>query len=217
MSRREPPDPRPRTTREGPDERRDAAACIPAVPGASTAGGGAERPTRDAAGGGRPERRQETRREGRGGVGRRADERAAGSATSQRPTGDRRRERTLAEQREQWSLVSGWLRRHGLVEFRDLLERLAQATFGEEATVMPHLRRSHGRQYLVFVVDAASPEACANYDDFLPLERAFWTAYGTIPKPPSAFVVAIRPARGWWRSEALMPLFAQFQAPEHLT
>jgi hypothetical protein len=164
-----------------------------------------------------PERRHGARRGGRRGVGRRTDERSAGAATAQQPTGDRRRERTLAEQREQWSEVSRWLRKHDLVEFRDLLERLAQAAFGEGATVMPHLRRSRGQRYLVFVVDAASPEACTDYEEFLPLERAFWTAYATLPKPSAPFVVAIRPARGWWRSEALMPLFAQFQAPDQIT
>ncbi|HEY0969998.1 MAG TPA: hypothetical protein VGE02_03365, partial [Gemmatimonadales bacterium] len=144
-------------------------------------------------------------------------ERDAGSATTQRPTGDRRRARTLQEQREQWSDVSRWLRQNDLVEFRELVERLAQVVFGEAASVMPHLRRSRGHRYLVFVVDAACPEACTDYTAFLPMEQAFWTAYATIPKPASPFVVAVRPARGWCSSEALMPVFAQMKAPEEVT
>lgn len=161
-----------------------------------------------------PDRREGgRRRKGRAGIGRRrTDQPQEGMDAA-----ERRRTPTLQEQRERWAEVRRWMRRHDLEPFRDLLERLAKVAFGPASTVMPHLRRSHGRRYLVFVVDAACPEAATNYEGFLPLERAFWTAYATIPKPPAAFVVAIRPARGWCRSEALMPIFTQFAAPEQVT
>jgi len=58
------------------------------------------------------------------------------------------------------------------------------------------------------VVDAADPQAGIDYTQFLPREGAFWTAYMQLPKPAARFAVAIRPARGWCRSEALAPLFA---------
>lgn len=134
----------------------------------------------------------------------------AGAAS---PT-DRRRERTIAEQREYWSQVRKRLRAADLEPFAGLLDQLAKAAFGAGATVVPHLRRSGGQRYLLFVVDAACPEACAQYERFLPLERAFWTAYATVPKPDAPFAVAIRPARGWCRAEALMPLFAHMPASE---
>jgi hypothetical protein len=167
---------------------------------------------------GRKERRTaEARRSGRHGLGRRRGDHPGTDAESgkRRASADRRRVRTIGEQRRQWAEVRRWVKRHDLEPFRELLERLAQVAFGPAATVMPHLRRSRGRDYLVLVVDAACPEAGTNYADFLPLERAFWTAYATIPKPANtAFVVAVRPARGWCRSEALMPLFAQITAPD---
>jgi hypothetical protein len=73
---------------------------------------------------------------------------------------------------------------------------------------MPHMRTVSGRPRLTFVVDAADPSATIDYEQFLPRERAFWTAYAHVPKPDVPFVVAIRPARGWCRIEALAPLFA---------
>lgn len=165
------------------------------------------------------ERRDEAprrgRRTGRSGLGRRRGDRAARDGADGAP--DRRRARSLAEQRRQWADVRRAVARAELEPFRELVQRLAQVAFGPAATVMPHLRRSRGRQYLVFVVDAACPEATTNYADFLPMERAFWTAYATVPKPTSAFVVAVRPARGWCRSEALMPLFTQFGAADIVT
>ena len=103
-----------------------------------------------------------------------------------------------------------------LVALRPRLDKLAKAAFGSDATVVPHLRRYGKRPFLLFVVDAACPEACTHYEAFLPLERAFWTAYATVPKPNAAFGVAVRPARGWCRAEALMPLFASMQASEYL-
>jgi hypothetical protein len=152
------------------------------------------------------------RRQSRTGRGRRRSDQAADGAA------ERRRAPTLHEQRERWAEVRRWMRSHDLEPFHELLERLAQAAFGPASTVMPHVRRSRGQRYLVFVVDAACPEAATNYEGFLPLERAFWTAYATIPKPAAAsFVVAVRPARGWCRSEALMPIFTPFAVPDQLT
>ena len=176
----------------------------------------AERPVPAMHGGERSRRAERRhggrRRAGRTGLGRRARDAApAGQATA-----ERRRTRTLADQRRQWAEVRRWVARHELEPFRDLVEQLAQAAFGSAATVMPHLRRSRGRQYLVMVVDAACPEAGTNYGGFLPMEQAFWTAYATIPKPTAPFVVAVRPARGWCRAEALMPLYTTLQTPELL-
>ena len=127
-----------------------------------------------------------------------------------------RRDRTLGEQREYWSQVRRRLRDADLEPFAELLDKLAKAAFGSEANVVPHLRSYGSRPFLLFVVDAASPEACTHYEAFLPLERAFWTAYATIPKPDAPFAVAVRPARGWCRAEALMPVFASMKASEYL-
>ena len=102
--------------------------------------------------------------------------------------------------------------RQRLDDFHQTLNGLAIAVFGEQATVVPHLRASSGREWLTFVVDAADPTSVVQYEDFLPRERAFWTAYAQIVKPVGAkFIVAIRPARGWCRVEALSPLFSVLQ------
>jgi hypothetical protein len=129
---------------------------------------------------------------------------------------ERRSARTLDGRRHQWAGVRRWMARHDLDDFHARIEALARMVFGAAATVVPHLRRSGRTQYLVFVVDAAHPEASTSYESFLPLERAFWTAYGTVPKPNAVFAVAVRPARGWCRSEALAPLYSSLPAPETL-
>lgn len=153
------------------------------------------------------------RRAGRAGLGRRDDDAAPAGVGAE----DRRRFRTLADQRQGWVAVRRWMARHDLEDFRELVERLAQAAFGSAATAMPHLRRSRGRQYMVFVIDAACPEASTNYGAFLPMEQAFWTAYASLPKPTApTVVVAVRPARGWCRSEALMPAYTTLQTPEEV-
>ena len=196
-------------------------------------------PRREGAGGERrrrsrrvePERRALTRGEERRSRPRRADTggartrsgaapatlAAATTSVDGAPAVDRRRERTLAEQREYWSQVRRRLRAADLEPFAGLLDKLAKAAFGAEATVVPHLRNYGSRPFLLFVVDAASPEACTHYESFLPLERAFWTAYATIPKPDAPFAVAVRPARGWCRAEALMPVFASMPASEYVS
>lgn len=99
-----------------------------------------------------------------------------------------------------------------LEDFQETLSGLAIAVFGTQATVVAHLRTSSGREWLTFVVDAADPVSIVQYEDFLPRERAFWTAYAQVIKPVGAkFVVAVRPARGWCRVEALSPLFSVLQ------
>jgi hypothetical protein len=104
--------------------------------------------------------------------------------------------------------------RHRLEDFQQTLAGLAIAVFGEQATVVPHLRSASGRQWVTFVVDAADPVSVVHYEEFLPRERAFWTAYAQIEKPVGVqFLVAIRPARGWCRVEALAPLFSTLQPP----
>jgi hypothetical protein len=113
--------------------------------------------------------------------------------------------------------VGRYLARHRLSGFGDELATLATAVFGPQATVVPHLRRVGGDQRLTFVIDAAWPAASVDYTDFLPYEQAFWTAYAQLAKPPEErFIVAIRPARGWSRVEALAPFFAYLRPPEGL-
>ena len=108
--------------------------------------------------------------------------------------------------------------RQRLEEFHNVLGALAIAVFGEQATVVAHLRVFSGREWLTFVVDAADPTSVVQYDEFLPRERAFWTAYAQVVKPVSAqFMVAVRPARGWCRVEALAPLFSLLQPAELVT
>jgi hypothetical protein len=110
-----------------------------------------------------------------------------------------------------------YVARHRLENFERALYGLAVSVFGQEASVVAHLRRSRGRPQLTFVIDAADPSAGVNYAAFLPREEAFWTAYAHVPKPDVHFAVAIRPARGWCRSEALAPLFAFLPAVESAT
>lgn len=108
--------------------------------------------------------------------------------------------------------------RQRLDDFQETLGALAIAVFGQQATVVAHLRTSAGREWLTFVVDAADPASVLQYEEFLPRERAFWTAYSQLTKPSgSQFVVAIRPARGWCRVEALAPLFSMIKPPDLLT
>ena len=107
--------------------------------------------------------------------------------------------------------------RHRLEPFYRALGGLAIAVFGSEATVVPHLRQVGRRRRLTFVIDAASPEASLDYAAFLPLEQAFWTAYAHVPKPDVPLTVAIRPARGWCRSEALAPFFTNLPTSDEVT
>jgi hypothetical protein len=132
------------------------------------------------------------------------------------PRRDRRESRSPDDRAELRVRVRRHLRRAGLEPFHQLLSLLAQSHFGPDATVVPHLRgRTPGGQPLmVFVVDAAHPEACADYASFVSAERAFWTTYASMPKPGHPFAVAVRPARGWCRVEALAPLFAVLPVPE---
>jgi hypothetical protein len=114
--------------------------------------------------------------------------------------------------------VSRAIGRLRLEEFQNTLSGLAIAVFGQQATVVAHLRESAGREWLTFVVDAADPVSIVQYEDFLPRERAFWTAYAQIVKPAGVqYMVAIRPARGWCRVEALAPLFSMLQPPQIAT
>jgi hypothetical protein len=106
---------------------------------------------------------------------------------------------------------------HRLEDSHKMLSGLAVAVFGQQATVMAHLRVSAGHEWLTFVVDAADPVSMVQYEEFLPRERAFWTAYAQVAKPFRAqFMVAVRPARGWCRVEALAPLFSMMQPAETL-
>jgi hypothetical protein len=108
--------------------------------------------------------------------------------------------------------------RQRLEDFHQILNGLAVSVFGEQATVVPHLRTSSGREWVTFVVDAADPVSVVQYTEFLPRERAFWVAYAQIVKPVGAkFIVAVRPARGWCRVEALSPLFSVLQPAATIT
>ena len=110
-----------------------------------------------------------------------------------------------------------YVARHRLQPYQRALTGIAVAAFGAGATVVAHLRQSGRTRRLTFVVDAASPEAGLDYEAFLPLERAFWTAYAHMPKPDVPMVVAIRPARGWCRAEALAPFFVHLPTPDDAT
>ena len=108
--------------------------------------------------------------------------------------------------------VSRAIGRLRLDDFQKTLAGLAVAVFGEQATVVAHLRAFSGGEWVTFVVDAADPASVVQYDEFLPRERAFVTAYAQIVKPSGVqFMVAVRPARGWCRVEALAPLFSMTQ------
>ena len=128
------------------------------------------------------------------------------AAGEERP--ERRRRRVLGVERNPRVAAAQYVARHRLEAFERALGGLAVAVFGSEATVVPHLRANGNRQHLVFVVDAADPSANVDYAAFLPREQTFWTAYAHVPKPDVPFAVAIRPARGWCRTEALAPFFA---------
>ena len=140
----------------------------------------------------------------------RVDEPVAGA-----PVADRRQARSVVARR---AAVSRAIGRHRLEEFQNTLTGLAVAVFGEQATVVAHLRAASGREWVTFVVDAADPASVVQYQDFLPRERAFWTAYAQVAKPVGVqFMVAVRPARGWCRVEALAPLFSMMQPAETVT
>jgi len=132
------------------------------------------------------------------------------------PASDRRHpDRSLVARR---AAVQRALVRQRLEDFHATLGGLAVAVFGEQATVVAHLRTSAGRQWVTFVVDAADPMSVVQYEEFLPREHAFWTAYSQLTKPVGAqFIVAVRPARGWCRVEALAPLFSMLQPPDVVT
>lgn len=130
-----------------------------------------------------------------------------------RPSGsggraERRARRVPGAPRNPRLEAAQYVARHRMEPFERSLYGLAVSVFGPEATVVAHLRRSRGRPQLTFVVDAADASARVDYAGFLPREEAFWTAYAHLAKPDVPFAVAIRPARGWCRSEALAPLFA---------
>jgi hypothetical protein len=130
---------------------------------------------------------------------------------------ERRRRRVLGTERNPRVVAAQYVARHRLDGFERTLAGLAVSVFGPEATVVPHLRANGRRQQLTFVVDAADPSANVDYMAFLPREQTFWTAYAHVPKPAVPFAVAIRPARGWCRSEALAPFFAFLPTAEDVT
>lgn len=121
---------------------------------------------------------------------------------------DRRRARVLGADHNPLAAAAQHVVRHRLEAFERALGGLAESVFGPDATVVPHLRANGARRHLVFVVDAADPTANVDYSAFLEREQTFWTAYAHVPKPAAPFAVAIRPARGWCRTEALAPFFA---------
>lgn len=124
----------------------------------------------------------------------------AGERRRRRPVGDAARNPRVE--------AAQYVARHRLEGFHRALIALAGTVFGPEASVVAHLRTEGRQRRLVFVVDAADPSALVDYAGFLPREQAFWTAYAHVPKPDLPFGVAVRPARGWCRTEALAPLFA---------
>ena len=135
-----------------------------------------------------------------------------GEPVADAPVRDRRHARGVIARR---AAVNRAIGRYRLENLQNTLAGLAVAVFGEQATVVAHLRAAAGREWVTFVVDAADPVSVVQYQDFLPRERAFWTAYAQIAKPVGVqFMVAVRPARGWCRVEALAPLFSMLQPAE---
>ena len=133
-------------------------------------------------------------------------------------SGEQQERRVTAKPVARRAAVKRAIARHRLEDFHQMLSGLAVAVFGEQATVVAHLRTSSGREWLTFFVDAADPASVVQYEEFLPRERAFWTAYAQIVKPVGArFIVAIRPARGWCRVEALAPMFSTMQPVDVVT
>lgn len=140
---------------------------------------------------------------------------AVGEPVTDGKTLERRNASSVVARR---AAVSRAIGRHRLEDFQRTLAGIAIAVFGEQATVMAHIRGSAGREWLTFVVDAADPVSVVQYEEFLPRERAFWTAYAQVTKPVGVqYMVAVRPARGWCRVEALAPLFSMLQPAEQIT
>jgi hypothetical protein len=141
---------------------------------------------------------------------------AAGDPPPEATPADRRRRRVVTSaERNPRTDVAQYIARHRLEPFHRAVFGLAVAVFGADATVVPHFRTVHGKKRLTFVVDAADPTATLDYSAFLPREHAFWTAYAHVPKPDLPMLVAVRPARGWCRTEALAPFFAFMPTAEH--
>ncbi len=131
---------------------------------------------------------------------------------------ERRRRRVVGTGEANPRLAAAqFVARHRLEPFHRALAGLAIAVFGPDATVVPHLRTLGRQRRLTFVVDAADAQAGIDYAQFLPREHAFWTAYAHVPKPDVPLVVAIRPARGWCRSEALAPFFSYLPTADEAT
>lgn len=145
------------------------------------------------------ERRKSTRRTGRSALGRRSGE--------SRSTDERRRQYDRHTRVKRRTALQKFIEQHDLQMFGDVLAQLAHTVFGPRASVVAHLRRHEGAEYVAYVVDAADPTATVRYDAFLPRERTFWSLFASLPKPQAPFAVAVRPARGWCRVEALAPVF----------
>ncbi len=143
---------------------------------------------------------------------------AGGELTPDRTRPERRRRRPVGSEEPNPRLAAAqYVARHRLEAFQRALGGLALAVFGPEATVVPHLRSMGRARRLIFVVDAADAQAGVDYAAFLPREQAFWTAYAHVPKPDLPFMVAIRPARGWCRTEALAPFFVHLPTSDDVT
>ena len=150
-----------------------------------------------------------------GGTNKDKDAERVGEPKGHEQRAERRRATGLIARR---AAVSRAIGRYRLEDFQKTLGGIAVAVFGEQATVVAHLRVASGREWVTFVVDAADPVSVVQYQEFLSRERAFWTAYAQVVKPVGAqFMVAVRPARGWCRVEALAPMFSMLQPPEAVT
>ena len=124
-----------------------------------------------------------------------------------RSAADRRREFDRAARLKRRTALRKFIDKHELSAFGLVLAQLAHNVFGPRATVVAHIRRHEGQEYLAYVVDAADPSAAVRYDAFMPRERTFWSLFAAMPKPQAPIAVAVRPARGWCRVEALAALF----------
>lgn len=145
------------------------------------------------------ERRRQSRRTTRTALGRRDGE--------SKSAAERRRDYDRAARLKRRTALQKFIDQHELGTFGQILSQLSTTVFGPRANVVAHLRRHGDAVYVAYVVDAADPSAAVRYDSFLPRERTFWSLFSALPKPQAPFAVAVRPARGWCRVEALAPMF----------
>lgn len=138
---------------------------------------------------------------------RRSSRTTSGRRQGESQSSERRRDYDRATRIRRRTALNKFINQHDLATFGQVLSQLAQTVFGPRSTVVAHLRRHDNDEYIAYVIDAADPSAAVRYEAFLPRERTFWSLFSALPKPKAPFAVAVRPARGWCRVEALAQMF----------